>query len=85
MTRRPVLLEQFTQNDRAANIPEFMNGPGDAIRKINERFIDDVSLWRAGKAFENAGDFKNAAEKYQASLAINPRNVEARICLGNSN
>jgi tetratricopeptide (TPR) repeat protein len=78
----PVLLEQFTQNDRAANIPEFMNGPGDAIRKINEKFVDDVSLWRAGQAFENAGDYMNAIEKYQASLGLNPRNVESRICLG---
>ncbi len=78
----PVLLEQFTQSDRAANIPEFMNGAPDAIQKINEQFVDDVSLWRAGKAFEEAGDFVHAAEKYRASLSLNPKNVKALISLG---
>ncbi|MBN2187947.1 MAG: tetratricopeptide repeat protein, partial [Chitinispirillaceae bacterium] len=78
----PVLLEQFTQPDRAANIPEFLNGPGNAIRKINAQFIDDLSLWRSGQAFEDAGDFKNAAARYNEALNLNPRNVQARICLG---
>jgi tetratricopeptide (TPR) repeat protein len=78
----PVLLEQFTQPDRAANIPEFMNGPGDAIRKINEKFINDKSLFRAGNAFEDAGDFKNAGAKYLAALSLNPRNVKALVKLG---
>jgi tetratricopeptide (TPR) repeat protein len=78
----PVLLEQFTQPDRAANIPEFLNAPGGAIRKINEKFIDDVSLWRSGRSFEDAGDFKNAAARYNEALNLNPRNVQTRICLG---
>jgi tetratricopeptide (TPR) repeat protein len=78
----PVLLEQFTQPDRAANIPEFMNGAPDAIQKINEQFVDDVSLWRAGRAFEDAGDFVHAGEKYRASLSLNPKNVKALLSLG---
>jgi tetratricopeptide (TPR) repeat protein len=78
----PVLLEQFTQPDRAANIPEFLNGPGNTILKINEKFIDDVSLWRSGRAFEDAGDFKNAAARYKEALNLNPRNIQTRICLG---
>ena len=78
----PVLLEQFTQPDRAANIPEFVNCPVNAIRRINEKFIDDFSLWRSGKAFEDAGDFKNAIVRYNEALALNPRNVQTRICLG---
>ena len=59
-----------------------MNGSGDAIRKIHEKFIDDVSLWRAGKAFEDAGDFTNAAAKYNEALGLNPRNVKVHISLG---
>ena len=80
----PVLLEQFTAPDRAANIPEFVAAPPDAISHINPRFVDDVSLWRSGMAFMDAGDPKRAAERFKEALALNPRNIEAHICLGNS-
>ena len=32
----PVRLANFTAPDRAANIPEFVNAPADAIATINE-------------------------------------------------
>jgi tetratricopeptide (TPR) repeat protein len=79
----PVLLENLTAPDRAANIPEFVYAGPRAIEKITERFIDDVSLWRAGKAFEEAGDTGNAAAKYAEALKINPNNVKAHVSLGN--
>ena len=79
----PVLLEHLTQPDRAANIPEFVYNDPHALTRIHERFIDDVSLWRAGKAFEEAGDAGNAAVKYAKALELNPNNVKAHISLGN--
>ncbi|MGA2506187.1 MAG: tetratricopeptide repeat protein [Chitinispirillaceae bacterium] len=79
----PVLLEHLTQPDRAANIPEFVYNDPHAIAKIHERFIDDVSLWRAGKSFEEAGDTENAGIKYAKALELNPNNVKAHVSLGN--
>lgn len=79
----PVLLEHFTGADRAANIPEFVHASPDAIKKINERFIDDVSYWRAGKSFENAGDIVDAAARFTRAVALNPGNIKAQISLGN--
>jgi tetratricopeptide (TPR) repeat protein len=78
----PVLLEQFTSPDRAANIPEFINAAPGAIAKIQEQFIDDVSLWRAGKNFEEAGDFVHAEEKFREALSINPKNPKPHLSLG---
>ncbi|HEX7510561.1 MAG TPA: tetratricopeptide repeat protein, partial [Chitinivibrionales bacterium] len=79
----PVLLERFTAPDRAANIPEFVFGDPHAIEQIHERFIDDVSLWRAGMAFVDAGDQENAFGKFSKALELNPHNVKAHITLGN--
>ncbi len=79
----PVLLEHLSAPDRAANIPEFVYTRTDAIREIREQFIDDVSLWRAGMAFEEAGDIANAYARYLQALTINPENVKAHISAGN--
>lgn len=78
-----VVLEHLTAPDRAANIPEFVYNKPRAIEKINERFIDDVSLWRAGKAFEEAGEQDNAFGKFAKALELNPKNVKAHISAGN--
>ncbi len=78
----PVLLERFTSPDRAANIPEFINAAPEAIAKIQEKFIDDVSLWRAGKNFEEADDFVHAEEKFREALAVNPKNPKPHLSLG---
>lgn len=79
----PVLLENFTAPDRAANIPEFVYNKPHAIEKIREQFIDDISLWRAGMAFEEAGDRDNAFSKFAKALELNPKNVKAHISAGN--
>jgi tetratricopeptide (TPR) repeat protein len=79
-----VLLEQLTTPERAANIPEFVAAPPGAIERINPRFVDDVSLWRSGMAFMDAGDSRNAGERFREALELNPRNIKAHICLGNT-
>jgi Tfp pilus assembly protein PilF len=72
----PVLLEQFTSKDRAANIPEFVNTPPDAVKKIHEQFLDDYSYLRAGFESMRHGEYKEAEEKYRKSLELNPDNPE---------
>jgi tetratricopeptide (TPR) repeat protein len=73
----PVLLEQFTSSDRAANIPEFLNAPPTAIRKIQQAFVDDTSYRRAADEFIRGGDYAGAETHYLKSLEVNPNNVEA--------
>ncbi len=68
----PVLLERFTSPDRAANIPEFVKLPGDAIADIREQFLDAYSFLRAGMANENTGDHKGAERAYRRGLEIAP-------------
>jgi tetratricopeptide (TPR) repeat protein len=78
----PVLLERFTSPDRAANIPEFVKLPGDAIADIREQFLDAYSFLRAGMANERTGDHKGAERAYRRGLEIAADNVELRNALG---
>jgi tetratricopeptide (TPR) repeat protein len=78
----PVLLERFTSPDRAANIPEFVRLPGNAIADIREQFLDAYSFLRAGMANQNTGDRKGAERAYRRGLEIAPDNVELRNALG---
>ena len=80
----PVFLDHLSQPDRAANIPEFVNASSGAIAKINERFVDDHSMWRVGKNLREEGDMAGAEEKFRAALAMNPRNVNTCLSLGNA-
>jgi Flp pilus assembly protein TadD len=78
----PVLLERFTSPDRAANIPEFVKLPGDAIADIRERFLNPYSFLRAGMADENTGDHTGAERLFRRGLKIAPHDVELHNALG---
>jgi Flp pilus assembly protein TadD len=78
----PVLLERFTSPDRAANIPEFVKLPGDAIADIREQFLNPYSFLRAGMANENTGDHKGAERAYRRGLAVAPDDAELHNALG---
>ena len=78
-----VVLDNLTEPDRAANIPEFVYAGPQSIERIAPQFIDDVSLWRAGMAFLDARDTENAAIKFHEVLRLNPKNVRALVGLGN--
>jgi Flp pilus assembly protein TadD len=78
----PVLLERFTSSDRAANIPEFVKLPGDAIAEIREQFLNSYSFLRAGLANEHTGDHAGAERAYRRGLEIVPDDAELRNALG---
>jgi Flp pilus assembly protein TadD len=78
----PVVLERFTGDDRAANIPEFVPLPADAIAKIKEQFLDSYSFLRAGMANERTGNYPAAVRAYERGLAVEPANVELLNALG---
>jgi tetratricopeptide (TPR) repeat protein len=78
----PVLLERFTSPDRAANIPEFVRLPGDAIAEIKEQFLDPYSFLRAGMANEHTGDHKGAERAFRRGIELAPDDVELHNSLG---
>ncbi len=78
----PVLLERFTSADRAANIPEFVNLPGDAITEIREQFLDPYSFLRAGTANQRTGDLEGAQRAFRRGLELAPGDAELHNALG---
>ena len=78
----PVVLDRFTAPERAANIPEFVNLPPNAIRKIHEKFMDDHSHLRAGNEFLEAKEWRGAERMFRKALVINPNNADAHQRLG---
>lgn len=77
----PLVLSQFTANDRAANIPEFVNLLPGAISHIAERFVDDVSYMRTADENVKANDPQGAEIFCRKALGINPKNVHAHATL----
>ncbi len=78
----PVLLDQFTATNRAANIPEFVNLPPGQLVRIREGFLNDYSFERAGNEFYRGGEPLRAIQKYRQALELNPTNVTAHQRLG---
>jgi tetratricopeptide (TPR) repeat protein len=78
----PVVLERFTGEDRAANIPEFVPIAPDAMAKIQEQFLDAYSFLRAGMANERTSNYPGAVRLYQRGLEIEPNNVELLNAMG---
>ena len=78
----PVWLSNMVAPGRAANIPEFVNLPSDAIVKINEQFLDDYSYTRVGNQLLYSGDADKAMDNYLQALSLNPDNAMAQQRLG---
>ena len=77
-----VLLDNLTSPDRAANIPEFVNADVTALRRIRERFVDDLSFVRAAWEYLRANDYSNAEVQCRKALELNPENARAYYFLG---
>ncbi|MFZ4578431.1 MAG: tetratricopeptide repeat protein [Myxococcota bacterium] len=78
----PVLLDALTQPEHAANIPEFVALPADALRSIRERFADQESYLRAGETARKLGNREDALARYRKVLALDPSNVEGMRTMG---
>ncbi len=78
----PVVLERFTGNEGAANIPEFVPLPADSIAQIKEQFLDAYSFLRAGMANERTGNYPGAVRVYERGLVVDPDNVELLNAMG---
>jgi tetratricopeptide (TPR) repeat protein len=83
MDAPPVLLANFTDPERAANIPEFVNIPLDGIKKIKEEFIDEHSHLRMAEDFyQNAKLFRKAENEAKKALLKKPDFFPAQAMLG---
>ena len=80
----PVVLSRFTEPERAANIPEFVNARPDAIRRITEAFLDDLHYYRAGFAYMEQEDPAGAIPLLRKSLEINPKNTLSHLDLAHA-
>lgn len=78
----PVLLENFTCSDRAANIPEFYRVLPNGIQHISSSFLDESSFVRAGTVFYYNKEWEQAVTQFRKALEINPKCVEALHRLG---
>ncbi len=79
----PVLLENFTAGQRAANIPEFVNIGLGGITRIHERFVDEYSYRRLGlEQMVYFQDYDRASEYFRQALALNPKDAAAHANLG---
>ena len=78
----PVVLANFTEENRAANIPEFANMRSDAIKKIREQFLDETNYFRVGEEFSKQGEYENAIRWYRRALDINPNYAAAHANWG---
>lgn len=77
----PVVLSRFTEPERAANIPEFVNLVPGAIRSIAAAFLDDHSYFRAAEEFFRQADPLGAMPLYEKAVEANPAHVASRFRL----
>jgi tetratricopeptide (TPR) repeat protein len=68
----PVRLSAFSANDRARNIPEFVNIRQGGIKQIHESFVDYFSYMRKGEIQEALNKLPVAEEAYRTSINMNP-------------
>ena len=78
----PVELDRFTTSKTAANIPEFVNTSGDAIRMIRQQFVDAESYFRSASDAFQIGDNEAAERAYQMTLTLDPNHLGALHGLG---
>ena len=73
----PIWLEYFKVDNRAANIPEFVNTDFDQFNKITDEFSDVADYNVRGTSKAQFGNFKEAIIDFNKELQINENNDQA--------
>ncbi len=73
----PVWLEYLNVNNRAANIPEFVNTDFDDFNKIIDKFSNVADYNVRGTSKAQFGDFKNAIIDFNKALQVNRNDDQA--------
>lgn len=77
MDSPPVWLEYLNVDNRAANIPEFVNVEFDQFNKIVDDFSDVADYNVRGTSKAQFGDFKNAIVDFNKAIQINNNDHQA--------
>ncbi len=73
----PVWLEYLNVDNRAANIPEFVNTDFNDFNKIIDKFSDVADYNVRGTSKAQFGDFKNAIIDFNKALQVNKNDAQA--------
>ena len=73
----PVWLEYLKVDNRAANIPEFVNTDFNDFNKIIDKFSDVADYNVRGTSKAQFGDFKNAIIDFNKALQVNKNDAQA--------
>ena len=78
----PVLLSRFTSRRTGGEHPRIRHRRPDAIKRIHEEFVDDISYLRTGLSNARRGHYELAIEAYRKVLELNPENKGVHDALG---
>lgn len=78
----PVLVPDCTAANRAVNLPEFANIPGDGIATIETPAVDYRRLMKDGKALAEAGQHSKAERYFAESLALKADYAPTHVAYG---
>jgi tetratricopeptide (TPR) repeat protein len=78
----PILLDNSTAANRAANIPEFVNVPADGLRQIGGPVVDYYRLVNSAAYLQRTGRYQESAAKWKEVLDLRPGDEFAHRNLG---
>ena len=67
-----ILIDNSTASNRAVNLPEFVNIPGDGIEDIQVPAIDGYRMMDKALALEQEGKYDEALEVWKKAVALEP-------------
>ena len=77
-----ILIDNATAANRAVNIPEFVNTPGDGIEDIQVPAVDVYKLIDQAEQLENRKEYEQAQAIWRKVLAIDPNDAKSHNDLG---
>jgi len=78
----PILIDNATAANRAANIPEFVNVPADGLRQIGGPVVDYYRLVNSAAYLQRNARYQESAAKWREVLALTPDDEFAHRNLG---
>jgi tetratricopeptide (TPR) repeat protein len=78
----PILIENATAANRAANIPEFVNIPQDGLEHIDVPAAEFYRLFDSAVSLSEKGRFAESVEEWAKALAISPDDAKAQNNMG---
>lgn len=78
----PILIDNTTASNRAVNLPEFVNIPGDGIEDIQVPAVELYKLMDQATQLQGKGDNDQALALWKRAVSIDPRDAKAQNGLG---